>query len=62
MPNNPGHEEEEKLKIQVGKVKHGRESCTKLLGMKIEEKQKWNVHCKELVAALYQQCYVEFLR
>ena len=47
----------EKLAIKVGEDMITQESHTKLLGLKIKESQKWNVHCKELISALNSRLY-----
>ena len=47
----------EKLAIKVGEDVITQESHTNLLGLKIKESQKWNVHCKELISALNSRLY-----
>ena len=49
MLNSQRKTDLEKLAIKVGEDMITQESHTKLLGLKIKESQKWNVHCKELL-------------
>ena len=50
--NNKGHQTDERVSIRVGDTNIQQEDHTKLLGIKIEETQKWNHQCKDLVKAL----------
>ena len=50
-------ESEEKKKIKVGEAMIEQEDHTKLLGMEIQETQKWNLHFKNLKSALNFRLY-----
>ena len=50
--NNKAKLAENKLSIKVGQTEIEPEANTKLLGVKIEENQKWNTQCKDMVRAL----------
>ena len=51
--NNRG--EEEKVKIRVGNCTIENESTAKLLGVMVDEDQKWTSHCQGVVKALNQR-------
>ena len=57
MLNNKSKTNLETLAIKVGEDVIKQEAYTKLLGLKIEENQKWNIHCKELTATLNSRLF-----